>query len=139
MLITVNVHDKKSYLFQTFKRLWKQHRVECKICLDVIVNDGVIVVTEHATLNLDKMFHGSCLNKWYATGGRFRDPFNRAVKYKFNFPPKTLDECGVMLDQITGFIGDEAPDKAFALQYKKVHEQQLMDVDLDFEKMLTYK
>ncbi|AIE47865.1 ac53-like protein [Peridroma alphabaculovirus] len=137
MLITINVQDRKGYLYRRFHALWAQCTVECQICFEVIANDGVVAVTEYKTLNLEKMFHAACLQRWQRE--RARDPFNRNVKFYFNFPPKSVDECSALLDQTTGFIGDEAADKRYATEYRRVHEESTLDVDLDFSRLLSYK
>ncbi|QHB21688.1 ac53 [Artaxa digramma nucleopolyhedrovirus] len=139
MLITINLHDKQAYLYRMFNDLWSGCVIECRICFERITDDGVIVVSDHATLNLEKMFHVDCLNRWYAsTANKHRDPFNRCIKYKFNFPPKSLEECSAMLNQIKGFIGDERADKQYAVEFERVQNVEALDVELDFDKLLTY-
>ncbi|ACO53490.1 DUF855 [Euproctis pseudoconspersa nucleopolyhedrovirus] len=139
MLITINMHDKQAYLYRLFNDLWPEFVVECRICFDRITDDGVVVVSDHATLNLEKMFHVDCLNKWYAsTKNKNLDPFNRRIKYKFNFPPKSLEECCAMLNQIKGFIGDEQVDRNYATEFERVQTVKALDVEIDFEKLLTY-
>ncbi|AIZ48672.1 asb115 [Agrotis segetum nucleopolyhedrovirus B] len=137
MLITINLKDKKSYLYRMFNRLWSQSFVQCQICLDRIINGGVVAVTEYKTLNLEKMFHAACLQRWQRE--HTRDPFNRNVKFYFNFPPKSEDECSALLDQMTGFIGDQPVDKQYASEYKRVNDENIIDVDLDFSQLLKYK
>ncbi|ADB84385.1 hypothetical protein [Apocheima cinerarium nucleopolyhedrovirus] len=131
--------DKKAYMYRLFKEMWQSIEVTCPICYDKIENDGIVIVSEHATLNLEKMFHKSCLAKWYAsTHNKQRDPFNRVIKYKFHFPPKTFEECSCMLDQIKGFIGDERADKVYKIEYERVNQQKELDIELDFDKLLKY-
>ncbi|QYC92758.1 AC53 [Trabala vishnou gigantina nucleopolyhedrovirus] len=140
MLITINLQDKKAYLYRLFQDLWTQSTVECQICFDKIVERGIVIVSEHATLNLEKMFHGECFARWYSTAtNKHRDPFNRPIKYKFNFPPTSMEECSFMLDQIRGFIGEEQTDKQYSMEYNRVLvENSVMDIELDFNKLLSY-
>ncbi|ABM45819.1 unknown protein [Spodoptera frugiperda multiple nucleopolyhedrovirus] len=137
MLITINLKDKKSHLFRMFNELWKRSVVECQICFERINNDGVVAVTEYKTLNLEKMFHASCLQRWKRE--RNRDPFNRNVKFYFNFPPKTLDECSSLLDNMTGFIGEQDVDRFYADEFNRVNEHHVLDMELDFDNLLRYK
>lgn len=137
MLITINVQNKHGYLYRSFNKLWTECTVECQICFDRIGADGVVAVTDYKTLNLEKMFHADCLRRWQRE--RSRDPFNRNVKFYFNFPPKTEDECASLLAQMTGFIGDEPADKQYASEFKRVSAEDALDVDLDFAKLLQYK
>lgn len=120
-----------------FNKLWPQCFVECQICFERIKNDGVVAVTEYKTLNLEKMFHASCLQRWQREHAR--DPFNRNVKFYFNFPPKSKDECLALLDQMTGFIGDEPVDRNYASEFQRVDREHILDVDLDFCRLLQYK
>ncbi|AHH82634.1 ORF-45 [Buzura suppressaria nucleopolyhedrovirus] len=139
MLITINLQDKKEYLYRLFQQLWPECHVECQICFDKITDNGVIIVSDHSTLNLDKMFHVDCLQKWYdTTHNRARDPFNRLIKFKFNFPPKSMDECSVLLDCVKGFIGEEPSDRKFAMEFMRVQTCETIDIDLDFANLLTY-
>nr|QBI90262.1 hypothetical protein [Trichoplusia ni single nucleopolyhedrovirus] len=137
MLITVNLQNKDEYIYKTFKRMWNEYKIECQICFDLIENDGVIAVTEYRTLNLEKMFHQSCLKRWQRE--RNRDPFNRNVKFWFDFPPKSLEQCSALLEHMKGFIGDQQPDKDYADEYNRiVKEDSVIDIELDFEKLLSY-
>lgn len=117
--------------------MWSEYKIECQICFDRIENDGVIAVTEYRTLNLEKMFHQSCLKRWQREHNR--DPFNRNVKYWFDFPPKSLEQCSALLEHMKGFIGDQRPDKDYAEEYNRiVKEDSVIDIELDFEKLLSY-
>ncbi|AKR17293.1 hypothetical protein [Urbanus proteus nucleopolyhedrovirus] len=136
MLITINVTDKENYLFRLFQKLWAQSNVECQICLDRISNDGVVAVTDYYTLNLEKMFHASCLKRWKQSNTK--DPFNRNVKFYFNFPPQHYEECVSLLNIIKGFIGDQHVDKLYASEYERVHNEPVLDCELDFAKLLSY-
>nr|WUR10798.1 ac53 [Calliteara abietis nucleopolyhedrovirus] len=139
MLVTVNLQDKTLYLYRRFYLLWSNVTVECQICFDKITTDGVIIVSEHATLNLEKMFHAKCLNKWNATTqNKQRDPFNRQIKFKFNFPPKSLEECSIMLEHTRGFIGEEPADKQYSLEYNRVQNEPTLDIELDLDSLLAY-
>ncbi|AIU41277.1 ac53 [Sucra jujuba nucleopolyhedrovirus] len=139
MLITINLQDKKAYLYRLFQTMWSECVVECQICFDRIGDDGIIIVSEHATLNLEKMFHVDCLQKWYATTqNRTRDPFNRTIKYKFHFPPKSLDECCAMLDRIKGFIGENSTDQMFSIEYDRINSEDNLDIELQFDGLLRY-
>ncbi|AWW14410.1 hypothetical protein KM620_gp050 [Hyposidra talaca nucleopolyhedrovirus] len=139
MLITINLQDKKAYLYRLFHRLWTECHVECQICFDKITDDGVIIVSDHATLNLEKMFHVNCLQRWYeTTNNRARDPFNRPIKYKFNFPPKSMTECSALLDCVKGFIGEQQNDQKFGIEFERVQTLELIDIELDFASLLTY-
>ncbi|AYN45057.1 se97 [Alphabaculovirus alterspexiguae] len=136
MLITINLQDKKGYLYRLFRDLWTECAIECQICFDCIIDDGVVAITEYGTLNLEKMFHAKCLQRWQRE--RNRDPFNRNVKFYFNFPPKSEEECASLLDQMRGFIGEETADKRYADEFRRVNDERLLDVDLDFSRLLTY-
>ncbi|AGR56793.1 ubiquitin ligase [Hemileuca sp. nucleopolyhedrovirus] len=139
MLITINLQNKNAYLYRLFIELWKKSTVECQICFDRIIDDGIIIISEHATLNIEKMFHVTCFRKWYSsTSNKQRDPFNRPIKYKFNFPPKSFEECSAMLDKIKGFIGEEKTDKQYSFEYKRAHDQNVLDVELNFDRLLSY-
>lgn len=120
-----------------FNDLWKRSVVECQICFERILDDGVVAVTEYRTLNLEKMFHASCLQRWKRE--RSRDPFNRNVKFYFNFPPRNEHECASLLEHMTGFIGDEPVDKFYASEFRRVNEANVIDVELDFGDLLKYK
>ncbi|AAR28824.1 ORF60 [Leucania separata nucleopolyhedrovirus] len=136
MLITIDVNDKDSYVFKLFKRLWNSCEVECQICFDRILDEGVIAVTDRAALNIEKMFHSHCLERWRRENRR--DPFNRNVKMWFNFPPKTLQETRHLLEEMSGgFIGDQTADKLFANEYERVHNARHLDMEIDFEKLLN--
>ncbi|ABY65767.1 hypothetical protein [Orgyia leucostigma nucleopolyhedrovirus] len=138
MLITINLQDKKTYLYRLFHQQWSSVTVECQICFDKISDDGLVIVSDHATLNLEKMFHIACFSRWYATArNKQRDPFNRPIKYKFNFPPKSLDECSLLLDHIKGFIGEENADKQYSKMYDRVNNEALLDIEIDFGKLLS--
>lgn len=139
MLLTVKLSDKKAYIYKLFKELWKNTCVECQICFELIKDDGVIVVSSHQTLNLEKMFHSACLARWWTTTSTRRDPFNRQVKSTFNFPPKTLDECCALLNSVKGFIGEERADIMYSREFKRVHAQNLLDIEVNFESLLRYK
>ncbi|ACI47481.1 ORF110 [Spodoptera eridania nucleopolyhedrovirus] len=137
MLITINLQDKKSYLFRMFNDLWRQSVVECQICFERIARDGLVAVTEYKTLNLEKMFHASCLQRWKRE--RSRDPFNRNVKFYFNFPPRNEDECASLLEHMTGFIGDQPVDIFYSQEFQRVNSERVLDVELDFSNLLKYK
>ncbi|ABF47372.1 ac53-like protein [Clanis bilineata nucleopolyhedrovirus] len=139
MLVTVDISNKNAYLFRLFNNLWKSCSVECQICFDRIIDDGLVIVSDYGTLNLEKMFHSSCWDRWFRVEKRGRDPFNRPIKYKFNFPPKSLNECEFMLKQIKGFIGEEDADKLFANEFDRVIHQRTLDVELDFARLLKVK
>nr|AJR20328.1 orf-52 protein [Lymantria dispar multiple nucleopolyhedrovirus] len=142
MLLTLRAgRDKREYLFRTFNRLWRRVSVECCICFDRIGDDGLIIVSEHATLNLEKMFHVACFERWAlssASANGRRDPFNRNVKYKFNFPPKTKRECASLLEQIRGFIGEQSVDRLYSDEYQRIMGEDRLDLEVDFEKLLRY-
>ncbi|AKN80637.1 hypothetical protein [Perigonia lusca single nucleopolyhedrovirus] len=141
MLLTIDLLNKKEYLYRLFRKMWKEYTVECQICFDRIHDDGVVIVSEYGTLNLEKMFHISCWDRWYVStsgGRRQRDPFNRPIKFKFNFPPKTFEECSFMLDQIKGFIGDESVDKNFSLEYQRAQEESVVDIEIDLNNLLKF-
>lgn len=138
MLITIHLQDKKAYLYRLFRSLWKQAFVECGICLERVHDDGVVIVSDYATLNLEKMFHAACLKKWWKQSGKYKDPFNRTVKYTFNFPPKSFEECSSMLDIIKGFIGDENTDKLYSIEYQRVKDQNSIDVYFDLDDLFNY-
>jgi hypothetical protein len=137
MLITLHVQDKKGYLYRMFNKLWSECSIECQICYDKICNDGVVAITDYRTLNLEKMFHSACIQRWQRE--RARDPFNRNVKFYFNFPPKSEDECSSLLDQTVGFIGDQDADKLFANEYRRVNDEPVLDMELDLFSLLQYK
>ncbi|QWO71573.1 AC53-like protein [Orgyia pseudotsugata single capsid nuclopolyhedrovirus] len=138
MLITINLKDKKVYLYRLFHQLWADATVECQICFDRIADDGVVVVSDHATLNLEKMFHMRCFDRWKASArNKQRDPFNRPIKYQFNFPPKSFEECSFMLDRIKGFIGEEKADKQYSQEYERVQSENVLDIEVDFNKLLA--
>nr|QGX02382.1 maco-A 137 [Mamestra configurata nucleopolyhedrovirus A] len=137
MLITLHVQDKKGYLYRLFNKLWSECTIECGICFDRIIDDGVVAVTDYKTLNIEKMFHSGCLRRWQRE--RNRDPFNRNVKYYFNFPPKSENECASLLDQTIGFIGDEHADRLYGDEYRRVHDANELDLELDFSSLLRYK
>nr|ANS70936.1 ac53-like protein [Lymantria dispar multiple nucleopolyhedrovirus] len=142
MLLTLDLHKKKDeHLFRLFAQLWKEAHVECSICFDRIGDDGLVIVSDHATLNLEKMFHVGCFERWTSTAasarGR-RDPFNRNVKFKFNFPPKTMTECASLLREIRGFIGEESVDKVYSFEYERIHNEKRLDLELDLMKLLKY-
>jgi hypothetical protein len=137
MLITLHLKDKTYYLYKKFKTMWNDCVVECQICFDRIENDGVIAVTDYKTLNIEKMFHASCIQRWRNENAR--DPFNRNVKFWFNFPPKCLEECAALLERIKGFIGDETADKCYAAEYSRVQSEEEIDIDVDFESLLSYE
>lgn len=137
MLITISLADKDAYLFKLFKELWQRSEVECGICTDRIgEREGVIAVTEQAKLNIEKMFHAHCLNRWRQE--HRRDPFNRNVKMWFNFPPRTLREARELLNCVNGFIGDQDADRLFAEEYDRAHSNSHIDMELDFASLLNY-
>nr|AGS47895.1 putative 17.0 kDa protein [Ectropis obliqua nucleopolyhedrovirus] len=85
------------------------------------------------------MFHAHCFGKWHSsTNNKQRDPFNRLIKYKFNFPPKSSEECSMMLSQIKGFIGDEKADQQFCQEYNRVYDETNLDIELDFTRLLSH-
>ncbi|AUV65383.1 hypothetical protein [Alphabaculovirus myunipunctae] len=135
MLITVHIQDKSAYTYRMFKDLWSKCTVECQICFDRITNDGLVAITDYKTLNIDKMFHSACLRRWQRE--RTTDPFNRKVKFYFNFPPKDVDECESLLAQMKGFIGDEDVDRRFAVEYERINAAEL-DVEIDLDGLLCY-
>jgi Baculovirus U-box/Ring-like domain len=139
MLVTVNVQDKSAYLYRMFKEVWTKCAVECQICFDRIGDDGLVAVTDYKTLNVEKMFHEACLRRWQRE--RSRDPFNRNVKFYFNFPPKNEGECKSLLAQMTGFIGDDQADKRYSNEYTRVSadDMPMIDVELDLLSLLRYK
>ncbi|AAZ38283.1 ORF-117 [Agrotis segetum nucleopolyhedrovirus A] len=120
-----------------FKQMWPKCMVECQICFGRICNDGVVAVSEYKTLNLEKMFHNTCLRRWQRENTR--DPFNRNVKFYFSFPPKSESECSALLDQMTGFIGDEPADREYAAEYQRANREPVLDFELDFGSLLLYK
>jgi hypothetical protein len=120
-----------------FNDLWRQSVVECQICFERIARDGLVAVTEYKTLNLEKMFHASCLQRWKRE--RNRDPFNRNVKFYFNFPPRNEDECASLLEHMTGFIGDQPIDIFYSQEFQRVNSERVLDVELDFSNLLKYK
>ncbi|ANF29735.1 ORF-87 [Catopsilia pomona nucleopolyhedrovirus] len=134
MLLTVCLKDKNYYMFKLFKEYWPTCTTECQICLDKIDdNDGIVAMPDTGMLNLEKMFHSKCIEQWRRE--RNRDPFNRIIKYYFNFPPKTLDECEIMLRETKGFIGDQEIDRVYNSVYRRVKEEDALDIELNFKQI----
>lgn len=118
--------------------MWLDHAVECQICFDKINNDGVIGVTHNKKLNLEKMFHASCITRWLSMHNR--DPFNREVRYWFDFPPKNQTQFTDLLMLVDGFIGEQQADKAFGEEYQRlIVDENVIDIELDMERLLKYK
>lgn len=137
MLLTVCLKDKTYYMFRLFKDYWPTCTTECQICLERITDDGddgIVALPDTGMLNLEKMFHNECIQRWRRE--RNRDPFNRTIKYYFNFPPKTLDECATMLREARGFIGDQTIDRVYRSVYERVTEQDALDIEVDFKRYL---
>ncbi|QEI03594.1 hypothetical protein [Rachiplusia nu nucleopolyhedrovirus] len=138
MLLTVNLLNKDEFVFKTFKRMWSEYVIECQICFDRIICDGVIGVTNNKKLNLEKMFHAACIKRWLSMHNR--DPFNRDVRYWFDFPPKSFNQCSDLMALIDGFIGEHQADKAFGEEFRRLtFEESFIDIELDFEDLLKYK
>ncbi|ACF05336.1 hypothetical protein [Adoxophyes orana nucleopolyhedrovirus] len=136
MLVIVSLNDKTEYLYRSFKQMWKNSFIECHICYDKINNDGIVAITDNGNINLEKMFHNDCIKRWRQSNSR--DPFNRNVKFWFQFPPQTLMDCKNLIDQINKFIGDHDADKKFAQEFERVNNNFVLDIELDFEKMMRY-
>lgn len=146
MLVTLEIDDRNAYMFKLFKSTWNRFLVECQICFDRIhEGEGVIAVTDYATLNVEKMFHDRCLTRWRSENRR--DPFNRNVRMWFNFPPRDVAETKALLQNIKGFIGDEHVDRSFADEYERImvgdaggggggDGVRKIDFDVDFESLL---
>ncbi|AKR14179.1 baculovirus RING-like protein [Dasychira pudibunda nucleopolyhedrovirus] len=131
MLLTVYLKDKQYYLFKLFREIWPSCTTECRICLETLgAEGGVVGVPDSGLLNLDKMFHAECIERWKR--GRNRDPFNRAIKYYFAFPPPTLHECKALLEHTRGFIGDDEMDRVYSLVHQRVTTEDALDVELNF-------
>ncbi len=138
MLLTVNLLNKDEYVYKTFKKMWSEYIVECQICFDRIYQDGVIAVTQNKKLNLEKMFHSACIKRWLSMHNR--DPFNREVRYWFDFPPKNSTQCTDLLNLIDGFIGEQQADKVFGDEYQRlVIDESVIDINIDLEGLLKYK
>ncbi|AXS67703.1 ac53-like protein [Cryptophlebia peltastica nucleopolyhedrovirus] len=136
MLLIINLQDKSDFLFRSFIKLWKDTFVECQICYEKIENDGEVAITDNGSINLEKMFHSKCITRWRLENTR--DPFNRNVKFWFNFPPKNQAECSALVNQIKKFIGDNETDKKYGAEFKRVNEESCIDVDIDFTNLLHY-
>lgn len=137
MLLTVYLKDKQYYLFKLFKEIWPLCTTECRICLEQLsVEGGVVGIPDNGMLNLDKMFHGKCIERWKT--GRNRDPFNRAIKYYFTFPPPTLQECKALLEHTRGFIGDDEIDSVYKKVYQRVLTEDALDVELNFARFFKH-
>jgi hypothetical protein len=102
--------------------------------LDVIHDDGVVGMPDTGFLNLEKMFHSECIERWRRE--RNRDPFSRTIRYYFNFPPKTLNECENMLKKIKGFIGNHEIDRVYNEVYERVKTEEILDIELNFRKFI---
>lgn len=134
MLLFVCLKDKNFYMFKLFKEFWSTCTTECQICLEAIIDDGIVGMPDTGLLNLEKMFHSQCIERWRRE--RNRDPFNRIIRYYFHFPPKTLDECNIMLNEIKGFIGDHDIDRVYNEVYKRVKTEEVLDIELNFKKFI---
>ncbi|AAP29834.1 unknown [Choristoneura fumiferana multiple nucleopolyhedrovirus] len=137
MLLTVHLKDKQYYLYKMFKEIWSSCTTECRICLETLgVEGGVVGVPDNGLLNLDKMFHAECIARW--KNGYSRDPFNRAIRYYFAFPPPTVHECKTLLEHTRGFIGDDEMDRVYKVVYQRVTTENAIDVELDFARYFKH-
>ncbi|QDL57053.1 hypothetical protein QKQ66_gp107 [Dione juno nucleopolyhedrovirus] len=137
MLLTVYLKDKQYYLFKMFKEIWSTCTTECRICLETLGGEGGVVgVPDNGLLNLDKMFHAECIERWKR--GHNRDPFNRAIKYYFAFPPPTLHECKALLEHTRGFIGDDKMDRVYKTVHSRVTTEDALDVELNFARFFRH-
>lgn len=137
MLLTVYLKDKQFYLFRLFKEIWPSCSAECSICLEALgAEGGVVGVPDNGLLNLDKMFHAECIERWKRE--RNRDPFNRAIRYYFAFPPPTLRECKALLELTRGFIGDDETDRVYKLVLERVTAEDALDVELNFARFFKH-
>lgn len=131
MFCTFCLKDRNYYMFKLFKDYWPTCTTECQICLEKIDdNGGIVAMPDTGMLNLEKMFHEQCIQRWRRE--HTRDPFNRVIKYYFNFPPKTLEECNAMLRETKGFIGDHEIDRVYKRVYQRVTQEDALDIELDF-------
>ncbi|AGR57134.1 hypothetical protein [Choristoneura rosaceana nucleopolyhedrovirus] len=137
MFFTVHLKDKQYYLYKLFKEIWSSCTTECRICLETLgAEGGVVGVPDNGLLNLDKMFHPECIERWKS--GHSRDPFNRAIKYYFAFPPPTVHECKALLEYTRGFIGDDEMDRMYKVVYQRVTSENAIDVELDFARFFKH-
>ncbi|AKN81059.1 hypothetical protein [Lonomia obliqua multiple nucleopolyhedrovirus] len=135
MLLTVCLKDKNYYMYKLFKDYWPTCKTECQICLETIDSaGGIVALPDTGMLNLEKMFHVHCIERWRLE--RNRDPFNRVIKYYFNFPPKTQHECNVMLNETKGFIGDHEIDRVYKNVYHRVKHEDALDIEINFKKFI---
>ena len=131
MLITVHLKNRHYYMYKLFKEIWPTCTTECRICLETLgLDGGVVGIPDNGMLNLDKMFHAECIERWKR--GHNRDPFNRAIKYYFAFPPPTLHECKTLLEHTRGFIGDDEIDRVYKTVHQRVTTEDALDVELNF-------
>ncbi|BBD51466.1 hypothetical protein [Samia ricini nucleopolyhedrovirus] len=137
MLLTVHLKDRQYYLFKLFWEIWPACAAECSICLDALgAAGGVVGLPDSGLLNLDKMFHAECIARWKREHAR--DPFNRAIRYYFAFPPPTLHECRALLQHTRGFIGDDDTDRRYAAVHRRVTTEDALDVELDFARFFKH-
>lgn len=137
MLLTVHLRDRQYYLFKMFKEIWPSCTAECRICLETLGEEGGVVgVPDNGLLNLDKMFHAECIDRWKRT--RNRDPFNRIIKYYFVFPPTTLHDCRTLMENTRGFIGDDEVDCVYKNVHRRVTTEDALDVELNFARFFKH-
>lgn len=135
LLLTLHLADKSFHMFESFKKYWSLYKTECQICLEPIEStSGIVGLPDTGMLNLEKMFHAECIQRWRRE--HTRDPFNRHIKYYFTFPPPTVDECKNILKEIKGFIGDQEIDRVYSALYQRITNEQFLDIELDFRKFL---
>ncbi|UZE89771.1 U-box/RING-like domain protein [Parapoynx stagnalis nucleopolyhedrovirus] len=134
MLLSVCLKDRTSYMLRLFKDFWTSCTTECQICLEIINENGIVGMPDTGLLNLEKMFHVQCIERWRRE--RTRDPFNRVIRYYFPFPPRTLDECEIMLNEIKGFIGEHDIDRVYREVYRRVNTEEVLDIELNFKKYI---
>ncbi|AAK85611.1 hypothetical protein [Epiphyas postvittana nucleopolyhedrovirus] len=137
MLLTVHLKDKEYYMYKLFKEIWPTCTTECRICLETLdTNGGVVGMPDNGMLNLDKMFHATCIERWKRE--RNRDPFNRVIKHYFAFPPPTLHECKMLLELTRGFIGDDDIDRVYKSVHNRVTSEDAIDVELNFARFFKH-